>query len=306
MGLTRSADIIANKTGWGRIWVGALLLGIATSLPELATAAAAAHMGTPNLATGNVFGANMLNISKLSLLMLVLAGPSVFKNLSSQQIWAISLALSLTIIATLFSVFGIGLKWILVSPASIILIFVYVFGSRIVFKKSAGTSSPQGSHSSRSISWAWTIFLISALLIFMGSPLLAYSAKEIAADLQIANSFMGVITVAFITSMPELVVAGTALRIKAPDLAFALIYGTNAFNIVTLAIADFFFIDSSIFANLDNGSVMAGIFATILTSLGLIHFLTRNYKSTISVQTFATTCIVLTWGFGVLIVFLQS
>ena len=40
MGLTRSADIIATKTGWGRIWVGALLLGIATSLPELATAAA--------------------------------------------------------------------------------------------------------------------------------------------------------------------------------------------------------------------------------------------------------------------------
>ena len=66
MGLTRSADIIATKTGWGRIWVGALLLGIATSLPELATAAAAAHMGAPNLATGNVFGANMLNISKLS------------------------------------------------------------------------------------------------------------------------------------------------------------------------------------------------------------------------------------------------
>tara|TARA_B100001750_G_scaffold238776_1_gene245816 strand:+ start:636 stop:1556 length:921 start_codon:yes stop_codon:yes gene_type:complete len=306
MGLTRSADIIATKTGWGRIWVGALLLGIATSLPELATAAAASHMGAPNLATGNVFGANMLNISKLSLLMLVLAGPSVFKNLSSQQIWAISLALSLTIIATLFSVFGIGLKWILVSPASIILIFVYVFGSRIVFKKSAETSSQEPSHSSRSISWAWTIFFISALLIFMGSPLLAYSAKEIAADLQIANSFMGVITVAFITSMPELVVAGTALRIKAPDLAFALIYGTNAFNIVTLAIADFFFIDSSIFANLDNGSVIAGIFATILTSLGLIHFLTRNYKSTTSVQIFATTCIVLTWGFGVLIVFLQS
>ena len=305
MGLTRSADVIASKTGWGRVWVGALLLGIATSLPELATAAAAAHMGAANLAAGNVFGANMLNISKLSLLMLVLAGPSVFKELSSQQIWGVLLALSLTTIATLFSMFGLGLKWTVVSPASVILIVVYVVGSRIVFKRSTKIASIEVSHLSKSNSRAWTIFLFSSLLIFISSPFLAYSAKEIAANLQIANSFMGVISVAFVTSIPELVVVGTALRIRAPDLAFALIYGTNAFNIVALAIADFFFVGSSMFANLDNGSVMAGLFAIILTSLGLTQFLMRHYKST-SVQTFTTTCIVLTWGFGILLVFFQS
>ncbi len=34
---TKYADIIAEKTGLGRIWIGMLLLGVVTSMPELIT-----------------------------------------------------------------------------------------------------------------------------------------------------------------------------------------------------------------------------------------------------------------------------
>ena len=40
--LTTAADIIATRMNLGRLWVGSLLLAGATSLPELATAVAAA------------------------------------------------------------------------------------------------------------------------------------------------------------------------------------------------------------------------------------------------------------------------
>ena len=67
--LASSADVIADKMGLGRLWVGSLLLAGATSLPELVTAVAAAIGGSAELAAGNILGANMLNMSNLAILL---------------------------------------------------------------------------------------------------------------------------------------------------------------------------------------------------------------------------------------------
>ncbi len=51
--LSRSADILGEKTGLGRSWVGAILLAGATSLPELTTGiSAVAVFNAPDLAAG--------------------------------------------------------------------------------------------------------------------------------------------------------------------------------------------------------------------------------------------------------------
>ena len=57
-------DALATLTGWGRLFVGSILIAMATSLPELATNISAVQLDPPNpeLAVGNVFGANMLNM----------------------------------------------------------------------------------------------------------------------------------------------------------------------------------------------------------------------------------------------------
>ena len=56
------SHIKVNGTEIGGSLVGALLLGVATSLPELVVTFAALRMGSVNLALGNVFGSNMFNI----------------------------------------------------------------------------------------------------------------------------------------------------------------------------------------------------------------------------------------------------
>ena len=54
--LAKSADVIAEKTGLGRSFVGVVLLATATSLPELGTGInAVANLNAPNLAAGDVF-----------------------------------------------------------------------------------------------------------------------------------------------------------------------------------------------------------------------------------------------------------
>ena len=57
-------DALASLTGLGRLFVGSLLVALATSLPELSTNISAVQLDPPNpeLAVGNVFGANMLNM----------------------------------------------------------------------------------------------------------------------------------------------------------------------------------------------------------------------------------------------------
>ena len=53
--LTRAADAIAETTGLGRAWIGAVLLAGATSIPEIATYVSAVRMHAPNLAAGGPF-----------------------------------------------------------------------------------------------------------------------------------------------------------------------------------------------------------------------------------------------------------
>lgn len=60
--LVRSSAGIAEITGMSKGFVGALLVAIVTSLPELVAAVAAARIGAYDLAVGNLFGSNLFNI----------------------------------------------------------------------------------------------------------------------------------------------------------------------------------------------------------------------------------------------------
>lgn len=63
--LALSGKGIADATGLGQTFVGALLLAIATSLPELVASLAAIRIGAYDLAVGNLFGSNAFNMTVL-------------------------------------------------------------------------------------------------------------------------------------------------------------------------------------------------------------------------------------------------
>ena len=65
--LARAADVIAERTGLGRLLVGSIALAAATSLPELSVDIAAVRAGHADLAAGDLFGSSLMNL-------LILAG----------------------------------------------------------------------------------------------------------------------------------------------------------------------------------------------------------------------------------------
>lgn len=300
--LVTASEVIAFRTGWGRVWVGLLLLGGATSLPEMVTAATAAKLDAVNLAAGNIFGSNMLNISKLAILMAVLGGGQVYQRLAPQHVWAAMLAILLTAMATLFAAVGVGTTWSVISPATIALLIVYIAGSRLLLKQSTNQTESAPTTTMRSLRWAWVTLAICSLTILVAAPLLASSADAIAEVTGIAQSFIGVLAVAFVTSLPELSSITAALRIKAPDLAFSMVFGSNAFNIIALAVADFFFLDGSLFGSLNSGVVVAGIFATILMVMTTVQLLQRRTPRLLSFSEPSTIGIIVVYGLGLFLV----
>jgi cation:H+ antiporter len=73
-----SAKALAEITGLATSLVGTWLVGMATSLPELVTSLAAVRMKSYDLAVGNLFGSNAVNMIMFVPIDLMLPGPSIF------------------------------------------------------------------------------------------------------------------------------------------------------------------------------------------------------------------------------------
>ena len=276
--LTAAADVIATRMGLGRLWVGSLLLAGATSLPELVTAVAAAMGGSAELAAGNILGANMLNMSNLAILLALLGGREVFRQLAPQQSWVAGSAILLTAMATIFAATQIDFKLLAVSIPAVSIIVVYVVISRILRQRSmaAEESAEVEEEPAHSLAWGWLVFLAAAAAVFVSGPALAISAEAIADATGIGSSFVGVLALAVVTTLPELTTTFAAFRMKAYDLGLANMYGTNSFNIVALAAADLAYTDGSLYSFTNASTVSAGIFALLLMSLGLVWLVRRR------------------------------
>src|SRR4030065_719963 len=67
--LSKYGDIIAEKTGLGKTWIGVILMASVTSLPELVTGiSSVTYAGVPDIAVGDVIGSCVFNMSILAIL----------------------------------------------------------------------------------------------------------------------------------------------------------------------------------------------------------------------------------------------
>lgn len=252
--LTKFADRISDLTGWGRIFVGGLLLAGATSLPELVVDLKSVQLDLPDLAVGDLLGSSLFNL--LILATLDFAFPSAFRHTAfSPKFLHHSLAAVLTIILT--ALVGIGISSRLevsffgVSIFSWAIVVVYLYGLRLIFlegngvsiEKSAEPIAPPSPGASKigSLFFAFSGYIASAGIIFLAAPHLVYAADELAKKTVLGHTFVGTTLVALATSLPELVATLAAFRMGTPDLALGNIFGSNAFNMVLFVPLDFMY-----------------------------------------------------------------
>lgn len=134
--LTRCADEFAETTGIGRAWVGAVVLAAATSLPELATDVSAVRMHSVDLAAGDLFGSSLANMFILAVIDQFSRQGRVLRGATIENALTACLAIILNALATLLVLIRPRWTFLGVAPESVLLLLVYLGGSRAVYRNS--------------------------------------------------------------------------------------------------------------------------------------------------------------------------
>ncbi|MGD9952052.1 MAG: sodium:calcium antiporter [Burkholderiales bacterium] len=241
IGLARYGDDLAESTGWGKLWVGTLLVGIATSLPEVTVNISAVWLEkSPGLALGNVFGADMMNVFVLGCVALAFGVGNLFGGQGRDTELLILLGLLLVALALAFGVIG-DVKLGPTSLGTLLILAAYLVGMRRVYK--AGQTHmhledvPAPTGSARK---AWIGFLVSVAVVIFAGRYLASSADAIAEASGISASFIGVLLVSIVTTLPEGSVTVAATLRRSYGIAMGNVFGSNAFNVTILFFSDLF------------------------------------------------------------------
>jgi cation:H+ antiporter len=81
--ISRTAEAIAEQTGLGASFVGAVLVAISTSLPELSTVLSAVRLGHYTMAISDILGTNLFDIGLLFAIDATTAGEPIFNRVGA-------------------------------------------------------------------------------------------------------------------------------------------------------------------------------------------------------------------------------
>ena len=307
--LSGNGDIIAHKTGLGRMFVGSILIAGATSLPELVTIGSAAFIGAADIAVGNVFGSCLFNLVILAFvdliqgpgpLMLYLNLKHILSALSGMLLLGIAALFILLNYLGVFSIApgGIGL-------GSLIIFLLYIISARLNYRYDDNKEEKKQEELFEvdiTLSKAVISFTVAAVMIIIGGIILSLTADRIAALTGLEQTFMGTILMAAATSLPEVATVVGALKINAYNMAAANIFGSNIFNVLIIAIADVFFRAGSIFNFVSLDHIVTALIAIILSGIAVIGLFYRSKKSVFYLG-WDSIMILIIYLFGVFVLF---
>lgn len=275
--LAKFGDVIAIRTKLGGMFIGALLLAGATSLPELLTTINSLGQNVPDLAAGNMFGSNMFNMFMLAILDLAYPRQRILRQAAEKHALTAGLAILLMGMAILSiqldQVWQIG--W--VGLDSLLLMVVYVGGIRLL-QGNNPPPAPDASDLDPKLPPLWQAFLgfgAATLVLVLVSPWLVSSSARIAEITGLGTGFVGILLVGIVTSLPELVTTFAATQIGAYDLAIGNLFGSNLFNMFALGLTDLFLTSGRFLGVIAPQFALVGMLGLIMTALGLIGNLAR-------------------------------
>lgn len=278
--LAKNGDIIAVRTKLGGLFVGTIFLAAATSLPEMLASINAFQAGFPNLAAGNFFGSNMVNMVLLAIIDLMFFQVPLMRRIAINHSLTAGLTILLMLIAVTSMVADLGFKIGWVGVDSVIIIAAYFVGLRVIQQGSRGTPTAVAPDIAPgpnfpSLKRGLIGFVVSAMVLVAVVPLLVDASTGIAEITGLGTGFVGTALLSIVTSLPELIAALAAMRINAFDMAVGNLFGSSVFNMFALGIADFLYFDGAFLHVIDQNFVLVGLLGLVLTAMALLGTLAR-------------------------------
>ncbi len=299
MRLARYGDVLGEKTGLGRSWIGVVLLAATTSLPELFTGFGATALSPlPNIAIGDVLGSCMFNLLILSFMDAIQPEP-ISARAHQGHVLSIGFGLLLLGIAGLGLLAGgraPAVGW--VGLPSLGLIVVYLVAMRLVFSHERHRRARETQEVADELQYAdltlrsTVVRYAAAAVVVVGAALMLPGlGEDLARQTGLSRTFVGSLFIAITTSLPEVVVSLAAVRIGAIDLAVGNVLGSNLFNLMILGLDDVFYRQGPLLADADPShgvTVLAVVTMNALFLIGLTYrVVTKRFMVTWDTGTIA-------------------
>ncbi len=259
---------VAKKFGLPELLIGATIVSIGTTLPEVLTSVFAAIGNNGGIAYGNAIGSIICNTALISALTIAIKPGKADKR---SLIFPVAAFFTVAIFYALNAYIANGFaRW-----AGIVLLvcfLVYMVINVLSMKKNSNEEDeavelPEDGEESGSIIKHIIMLIVGAATIAIGASLLATNAESVAINyLHIDPVVVGVTVVALGTSLPELVTAITSLMKGHGSLSLGNIIGANIFNLVLVSGAA---ITISPFP-LPTGLTISGIPASLIIDIPLV------------------------------------
>jgi cation:H+ antiporter len=312
--LAHYGDLISIKSGWGKVWVGLILMASVTSLPELVIGTSSVTLvGSADLAVGNVLGSCVFNLAILSLLDAIIPGQPILTKVARSNVLAATLG------SILLAFVGIGLflsneirilNWIGIT--SLVFVIVYFVSVRLLHtyglreNSITGASVPDQSRIKLSLSSLFMWYAVHAVMVIIAALALPYFSEQIAAESGIGESFIGTLLLAASSSLPEIAVSISAARMGNTDMAVGNLFGSNIFNIMLLAIFDLFYEGGNILQDASESNMIT-VFATIImNSIAIAGFTMRPEKKGLRFLAWDTALILIVYVLTIVFLYFYS
>ncbi len=225
--IINQSERIALKFNIPEFIIGATLIALGTSLPEMAASIAASYNGKPDIAVSNVIGSNILNITLvLATVFLISKKINPARDFfAKDSTWALVpvFVFILMILDGIISRFDA-------------LLLLLLIGAYLLFLLQDAKNIPDLEDiediNESDFSWAKVLplVLLGFVLVVVGAHFTVESASGIAREFGISEWVIGIIMISLGTSLPELVVSVSAALKGKVDMAIGNIIGSNMAN----------------------------------------------------------------------------
>ncbi len=224
--MVSNAIKISDITGIPQALIGATIVSLATTLPELNVTIFSSLDGLSGLAIGNAMGSIIFNMTFIVGIVLCFTKNVIKRSSLGMNFYIMCFTL---IVIMLFSMLDMMTKWVGMLLLTIFLLF-FIHNIIDANRKEVVIDiyAMRARESKGGKLWlVILLFCISSFFVSMGAKILVQNGERIARILSISEHVIGVTIIAMGTSLPEVVTAISSIRQRSTSIAIGNTIGAN-------------------------------------------------------------------------------
>ena len=224
---------IAKRFHLPDIVVGATVVSIGTTLPEVMVSTTGALQGSGAMAYGNAIGSIICNTALIAAISVVVnPGPVNVKSMKTPVRFFFGAALLYCIAAYVLGTFP---RWMGFLMLTIFIIYTIMTVKNGLKNPDVNTEMEENDEKPKQLWQELLILVVGAAVIAYGANLLVEHGQIIAFELGVPETVIALLFVALGTSLPELVTTITSLKKGRASLGIGNVIGANVFNLVLVS-----------------------------------------------------------------------